>query len=69
MTAAWCASVVPTIAWEEGGCAVDRGLDYDAAIVALRAAVPRFVAELEFLEDTRQRKAQRLRNLRAAGIH
>lgn len=53
---------------EDGGCAVDRGLDYSGAVAALRAAHPRLVAECEMLEEARQREAQRKRNMRAAGL-
>lgn len=53
----------------EGGCAVDRGLDYDRAYVRLCLAKPQLVAECEFKELEEARKQQRARNLRAVGLH
>jgi|AmaraimetP72IA01_FD_contig_31_1926027_length_1062_multi_11_in_0_out_0_3 hypothetical protein len=53
----------------EGICRVDDGADYDHLVEALRARAPRLVAECEFGADYRASKAQRERNMRAAGIH
>lgn len=50
----------------EGGCAVDRGLDYAAAVARLD---PVKVATLRFEEEGARERAQRDRNLRALGLH
>lgn len=53
----------------EGGCAVDRGLDYAGAVAALRIAHPRVVADAEWSAGLDQINDQRRRNMRAAGVH
>lgn len=50
------------------GCAVARGLDYAPAVERLRARAPRLVAEAAFFEEAAAARAQRLRNMRAAGL-
>lgn len=52
-----------------GGCAADRGLDYTAALARLQARDPRLVAECTWRREERAARAQRFRNMRAAGIH
>lgn len=54
---------------DEGGCAVDRGMDYAAAVGRLSAFDPRLVAQLRWNEEAAEIKAQRARNMRAAGLH
>ena len=57
----------------EGGCAVDRGMNYRAGVEAFRAKYPREVAECEFAEAAAQAAAQadeqRARNMRLSGVH
>lgn len=55
--------------WDQGGCAVDRGMDYGAAVATMRAIDPRLIAEMEFAEAAEQSQVQRRRNMRAAGLH
>ena len=52
-----------------GGCAADRGLDYAATIERLRAHNPRIIADCEWRQAVDEGRAQRDRNMRAAGIH
>lgn len=52
-----------------GQCAVHRGFDYDRAVAGLRVKLPGYVEEIEFREDAEARRAQHLRNIRAAGLH
>lgn len=54
---------------DEGGCAVDRDMDYVEAVARLRAVDPRLVAELEFEEQADEMRKTRARNMRLAGIH
>jgi hypothetical protein len=53
----------------EGGCAADRGLDYDMAVARLHAARPRIVAVCEFNAAAQAGRDQRARNLRLNGVH
>ena len=54
----------------EIGCAVTRGdADYAELIGRLSVADPRLVAMTEWNADARQRREQRERNMRAAGVH
>ncbi|CDZ67644.1 Hypothetical protein NGAL_HAMBI2605_59250 [Neorhizobium galegae bv. orientalis] len=53
----------------EGTCAVARKMDYDQAVAKLEAHWPAVVAERRFAEQAAEAKAQRLRNMRAAGLH
>jgi hypothetical protein len=50
---------------DEGGCAVDRGKDYQAAVNAIAVIDSRLLAELR----GRQALQQRIRNMRAMGLH
>ena len=50
-------------------CAAGRSLDYTAALARLQAADPRLVAECAFRREERAARAQRARNVRAAGLH
>lgn len=53
-----------------GTCAVGRGvISYRATVEKLRGKHPKLVAECEFAEAAEQAKAQRARNMRAAGVH
>ncbi|GLK72588.1 hypothetical protein KHC23_07695 [Ancylobacter dichloromethanicus] len=52
-----------------GGCAVDRGLDYTAALARLQSRNPRLVAECAWRREARAARAQGFRNMRAAGLH
>lgn len=52
-----------------GECAVARGMDYAAEKERLRVREARLVAELEWREAVEESKAQRLRNMKAAGLH
>lgn len=52
-----------------GSCAASRELDYNQAIATLLADRPRLVAECRFQEEAAERQAQRLRNMKAAGLH
>ncbi|WP_119304973.1 hypothetical protein [Dongia deserti] len=52
----------------QDACAVARGLDYAVAVEKLRVVAPRVVAQCRWNEEVEERKQQRLRNLRAAGI-
>ncbi|GCA49289.1 hypothetical protein KGO5_01732 [Sinorhizobium sp. KGO-5] len=54
---------------EEGTCAAARKLDYAAAVAKLEAHRPGLVAECRFQEEAAEIRAQRLRNMRAAGLH
>lgn len=54
---------------DEGGCAVDRGMDYAVAVGRISGVDPRLVAQLRWNEEAEEFKAQRARNMRAAGIH
>lgn len=54
---------------EQGGCAVDRGMDYSAAVARIRTVDPRLVAEMEWQEAAEQSKQRRAQNMRAAGLH
>lgn len=55
----------------EGGCGVDRSLDYHELLGKLRAAAPRYVAQLEWREAAEQIRetGQRHRNMRLTGVH
>ena len=53
---------------DEGGCAVDRTMNYAEAVERLRIVDPRLVATLAFLEEAEEARQQRNRNMRAAGI-
>lgn len=53
----------------QGSCAASRGLDYTAALALLQARDPRLVAECAFRREQRAARAQRARNMRAAGLH
>ena len=53
----------------DGGCAVDRGMDYVCEVAKFRAQMPREVAMLEWNERAEQMRQQRARNMRAAGVH
>lgn len=54
---------------DSGGCAVTRGMDYTAAVGALRATHPGLVEHIEWREAVERAKAQRARNLRLLGLH
>jgi len=54
--------------WRDS-CAAGRSLDYTAALARLQAADPRLVAECAFRREERAARAQRARNVRAAGLH
>jgi hypothetical protein len=54
---------------DEHGCGADRAIDFATAMAKLRAAMPRTVAECEFLAHAEQARAQRWRNMKLAGIH
>jgi transposase len=54
---------------DEGGCGIDRGVDYAASVARLNVADPRLAPTLRFQEETEQFTAQRRRNMRALGIH
>jgi hypothetical protein len=51
------------------GCAVTRALDYGQAIAALWRVKPQLVSDAAFLENAETVKQQRVRNMRAAGLH
>ncbi len=51
------------------GCAVARGLDYQAQIAAMRITHPGYVEQIEWNADLRERKAQQRRNMRALRLH
>lgn len=50
----------------EGGCAVDRGLNYATAVARL---CPREVAQAAWRASAEEHRAQIARNMRAAGLH
>jgi hypothetical protein len=54
---------------DEGGCAVDRGMDYAEAVGRIAALAPRVVAELRWKEDAAASAAQRARNMRLLRIN
>lgn len=54
---------------DQGGCAIDRGMDYAATVAKMRAIDPRLIAEMEWKEAEEQRQHQRVWNIRAAGLH
>lgn len=54
---------------EGGTCAAARGLNYAMAVAKLEAHHPGLVAECRFQEEAEESKAQRARNMRAAGLH
>lgn len=53
----------------EGGCAVDRGLDYAATLARLELDQFEMVARCQFAERRQASNDQRDRNMRAAGVH
>lgn len=53
----------------EGGCAANRGLDYDRAVAVLRSTHPRIVAEAEWQAAKLRITDQQVRNRRSAGLH
>lgn len=52
----------------EGGCGVNRGIDYDRAVSALRLRDLALVFKCETYAEVDRIRAQRQRNMRAAGI-
>ena len=54
---------------EEGGCAVDRGMDYQRELARLNDARPDIVAAAEWAERKDAVMSQRARNRRYNGIH
>lgn len=54
---------------EHEGCAIDRGGDYGQALAALWKANPDLINEAAEAEGLAMKRAQRERNLRAAGLH
>lgn len=54
---------------DQGGCAVDRGMDYTATVAKMRAIDPRFIAQMEWREAAEHIKEQRARNMRLSGVH
>ena len=53
----------------EGGCAVDRGMNYADEAARLQVTQFHLVAEAEYAERQDATIKQRARNMRAAGIH
>lgn len=53
----------------EGGCAVDRGLDYREGLARLNDDGRRVAAQLRFLEEAERCAGQRRRNMRLLGLH
>jgi len=53
----------------EGGCAVDRAMNYLDQLAKLEVRAPRMVAQLKFREEAEARSKQRLANMRVNGIH
>ena len=53
----------------QDGCRVDQGEDYEGIVAALRIQNPDLVAQCEWNSMLRERKEQRARNMRAAGLH
>lgn len=54
---------------DEGGCAIERGMNYTVAKARLAVTQFRLVAESEFAERQVASTAQCIRNMRAAGVH
>ena len=53
----------------EGGCAVDRGMDYRVAVIALRSRYPDKMEELEREQAIAEAREQIDRNMRLSGVH
>ena len=53
----------------EGGCAVDRGVNYDVALARLQLTQFDLVADVEYRERQEAMQQQRARNMRAARLH
>jgi len=53
----------------EGGCAVDRGLDYASTLARLELDQFEMVARCQFAERQQASNDQRDRNMHAAGVH
>ena len=51
------------------GCAVDRGADYGRMVSALWKVRPEIISEAAEAESLAMKRAQRERNMRAAGLH
>lgn len=54
---------------EPGGCAVDRGMDYEQAIARLCRERPGLVQECADRENESVRREQRQRNMRLLNLH
>jgi len=54
---------------DQGGCAVNRGMDYHKEVKRLEIEQFQLVAECEFNQRWHERNEQRKRNMRAAGLH
>lgn len=54
---------------QEGGCAVDRGMDYGSAVARLCRANRELVQECAERESLWLKTEQRNRNMRVNGIH
>lgn len=53
----------------QGGCAVDRGMDYFKEVRRLEVEQFELVAQCEYDQRWHERNEQRKRNMRAAGVH
>lgn len=51
------------------GCGVSRALDYGRCLAELHKVSPKMIAECAFAENAEVAKAQRNRNMKAAGLH
>ena len=54
---------------DEGGCGVDHGYDYHELVGRMKALAPGYVEQLKWREELEEAKAQRARNMAAAGLH
>lgn len=51
------------------GCGVSRALDYGTCLAELHRVSPRMIADCALAENAEVSKAQRNRNMKAAGLH